>query len=120
MKFRPLLVALAVAAALSTPLIAQAQCYNAAGAPIKCREDREKKQAGATATLVPSPTPVPSPTSTVPPVSNLGVGIPPAPDAPSAQGKDGEWHATEVEIMEPDADTEMPSTPTALTETRTS
>lgn len=38
----------------------------------------------------------------------------------AAQGKDGEWHATEVEIMEPDADTEMPSTPTALTETRTS
>lgn len=34
------------------------------------------------------------------------------------QGKDGEWHATEIEIMEPDADTNMPSERTPLTETR--
>ncbi len=38
----------------------------------------------------------------------------------AVQGSDGEWHASQVEIIEPDADTEMPSTPTALTETRTS
>ncbi len=38
----------------------------------------------------------------------------------ATQGKDGEWHATSVEIMEPDADTEMPSAPSVLTEVRTS
>ena len=38
----------------------------------------------------------------------------------ATQGKDGEWHATQVEIMEPDADTNVPSTPSVLTETRTS
>ena len=34
------------------------------------------------------------------------------------QGKDGEWHATEIEIMEPDADTNLPADRTPLTESR--
>ena len=38
----------------------------------------------------------------------------------ATQGKDGEWHASEVEIIEPDADTEMPSNPSPVTEVRTS
>lgn len=38
----------------------------------------------------------------------------------ATQGKDGEWHASTVDIIEPDADTDMPSTPSALTEVRTS
>ena len=38
----------------------------------------------------------------------------------ATQAKDGEWHASEIEIMEPDADTEMPSDPSPLTEVRTS
>ena len=38
----------------------------------------------------------------------------------ATQGKDGEWHASQVEIMEPDADTDLPSAPSVLTETRTS
>lgn len=38
----------------------------------------------------------------------------------ASQGKDGEWHASVIEIMEPDADTDMPSSRTPLTETRIS
>ncbi len=38
----------------------------------------------------------------------------------ATQGKDGEWHASQIEIIEPDADTEVPSTPSPVTEVRTS
>lgn len=38
----------------------------------------------------------------------------------ATQGKDGEWHAIQVEIMEPDADPNIPSMPTVFTEVRTS
>ncbi len=38
----------------------------------------------------------------------------------ASQGTDGEWHAIRVEIMEPDADPNIPSVPTVFTEVRTS